>query len=161
MSAAAAWIRLLRRIPPSQVDNLAIVTSAGAELSIQSILRLDEDFLVLRARLTGTSDAGRAFFVPYEQIDFVGTQKSVREEDIRALFDGPDPRPLAEQVVAAPAGEVDSGAMAEIAPQAPAEPPRPAPPAPGPGDARALPTKSKVLANLRARLKAGSGPAAR
>lgn len=156
MSAAAAWIRLLRRIPPSQADNLAVATTAGAELSIQSILRLDEDFLVVRARLAGTSEAGRAFFIPYDQIDLVGFQKPVREEDVRALFDGPDAWPAAEQPFAAPPEPVEREPAAATA-GSPELPPAP----PGPSDARALPTKSKVLANLRARLKAGSGPTAR
>lgn len=163
---AAAWIRLLRRIPPGQAENLTVVTSAGAELSLQSIVRLDEDFLVVRARLAGTSDAGRAFFIPYDQIDLLGFQKPVREEDVRVLFDGPGAWPAAEQHYAAsppPAERERAIAPAAAAtPEPQSAPPQNVLPSPAaPGDARALPTKSKVLANLRARLKAGSGSSAR
>jgi hypothetical protein len=158
---ADGWIRLLRRIPAEQLDKLSLTTTNGTELSIQNLVRLDEEFMLVRARITGSSDAGRAFFIPYDQINFLGFQKPVKEEALRALFDGSEPMPLPAR---APSAELDpvtfeETADAEALPFAEdaAAPPEEAPAvelAPPP-EVRALPTKSRVLANLRARLKSG------
>lgn len=150
-----AWIPLLRRIPPEQVERLCLVTTAGTELSLQSIVRMEEDFLVVRARISGSSDTGRAFFIPYDQVNFLGFTKAVREEDLLALFDGPEHYvPVARIASDLSGGNLQ---LAHVLPEsAPVPPPAPLAPTPAaPADARPLPTKSKVLANLRARLKSG------
>ncbi len=151
----SAWIPLLRRIPPEQVEKLCLVTTAGIELSLQSIVRMEEDFMAVRARLSGSSDTGRAFFIPFDQINFVGFTKPVREQELLTLFDGPEHYVPVARAEAGPAAEEQQPAPPP--PEAdPAAPPAPPPPA-VPAEARPLPTKSKVLANLRARLKSGPG----
>jgi hypothetical protein len=153
----SAWIPLLRRIPADQVEKLCLVTTTGTELSLQSIVRMEEEFLVVRARISGSSDTGRAFFIPYDQVNFLGFTKSVREEEVQALFDGPGQYvPVARVVPDLPGMDHQP---AHVPPEAtPVQPPPPAAPPPTPAaDARPLPTKSKVLANLRARLKSGPG----
>src|SRR5262249_53533130 len=52
------WISLLNRIPQELQDFLVLVTSIGTEISIQSILRIEEEYIVLRGRLAGTTDTG-------------------------------------------------------------------------------------------------------
>ena len=59
------WSTLLRRIPPAKHDILIVVTAAGVELMIKKIIRLDEDFVILRGRLAGSSDQNRIVILPY------------------------------------------------------------------------------------------------
>src|SRR5262249_32336987 len=85
-----AWISLLRRIPPEQQDTLVLVTTVGIELSIKNILRLEDDYVAIRGRLAGTTDAGRVFFVPYDQINYVGFLNEMKEAQFHVLFGGSD-----------------------------------------------------------------------
>lgn len=164
---APGWIRLLRRIPPHQIENLSLVTINGIELSVQSLVRIEEEFVLIRARVSGSSDAGRAFFVPYDQINFLGFQKPIKEDELRKIFTGPQAWPTAEEQAAAEQYEAEVEPLEAEEPlalpeeEAVTDPsPPPSTPAPaGPQEARVLPSKSKVLANLRARLKSGGGSA--
>ncbi len=162
----SGWIQLLQLFPVEQIPNLALVTTSGMELSLQSIVRLEEEYLLARARVSGSSEAGRAFFIPYDQINFLGFQKPVKEAVLHALF-GDDYGEAAEEsqegasLAAGAPGEQQPVAADEPPPEAaPAvaqEPPPEAKPVPARSNhGQALPTKAEVLANLRTRLKAGS-----
>ena len=63
-----------------------LLTSIGTEIAIQGILRMEEEYLVLRGRVAGTTDSGRVFFVPYDQINFVAFQKPVKEREVYAMY---------------------------------------------------------------------------
>jgi hypothetical protein len=148
---SATWIALIQKIPANQHDNLMLITLNGIEINIQAILRLEEEYLVLRGRLAGT-DKGRTLFLPYAQITYLGFQKVVKEADVRAMFG---------EVMAAPPPPVEQPAEEEPAPAAEAPKPEvvqpapatpePAPPKPAP---RALPDKKSLLERLRARSQA-------
>ncbi len=95
---SAAWSRLLRLVPPKEQDGLMLVTCNHTEFAVQSILRFDPDFLVIKGRLAGSQDAGRIFFVPYEQIDHVGFYRAVKDAEFNEMFaglDAPPPEPAA------------------------------------------------------------------
>ena len=96
---STAWSRLLRLVPPKEQDGLMLVTCNHTEFAVQAILRLDPDFLVIKGRLAGSQDAGRIFFVPYEQIDHVGFYRAVKDAEFNEMFAGLDAPPPA---VAAP-----------------------------------------------------------
>ena len=101
---SAAWIRLLGRIPPDQQDTLVVVTTIGIEINVQSILRTEDDYVVLRGRLAGTQETGRVFFVPYDQVNYVGFQREVKDAQIRALYgEAPPPEPVQPKAEAPPA----------------------------------------------------------
>src|SRR5713226_6046189 len=82
----SAWIALLRRIPSDQHNTLALVTTIGIEINIQNLVRIEDDHVVIRGRLAGTTETGRAFFVPYDQINYVGIVREMKEPQIRALY---------------------------------------------------------------------------
>lgn len=87
---SAAWARLLRLVPPQEQDGLMLVTSNRTEIAIQSILRFDPDFLIVKGRLAGSQDAGRVFFVPYEQLDHIGFYRAVKDAEFNEMFAGLD-----------------------------------------------------------------------
>ena len=51
-----AWMQLLQLIPPAKHKTLLLNTTNGVEIAIHSIARAEEDFLVIRGRLTGTTE---------------------------------------------------------------------------------------------------------
>src|SRR5205085_2679930 len=76
------WVSVLRRIPPQHHDNLVVVTATGMEIMIRAIVRLEEEFVILRGRMAGSTDAGRVLVLPFDQINYLGFNKTMTEVDI-------------------------------------------------------------------------------
>jgi hypothetical protein len=155
---SSVWALLIRQVPPEQHNNLMLVTRGGTEIAVQSVLRIDHEFMAIKGRLAGSQDAGRLFFVPFDQIDYLGFQQAVKESEFHDMFDGLSvPSPAA---VAAPAAPV----AAEPPPAVPAREPEAAPPvAPSLSGVSRPPTpiKSAVLERFRARSVSSPGTALR
>src|SRR5262249_6556924 len=58
----------------------------GVEVVVQALMALDGECLIFKGRLAASQDAGRLFFVPFDQIDYVGFTRTVAEEEFRAWF---------------------------------------------------------------------------
>src|SRR5262249_52747080 len=139
-------------------EGLTVKTLGGTEIAVQTILRVDHEFVALRGRLAGTQEAGRFFFLPYTQIDYLGYQKDLMEADFKAIFET-----LAMPAPAAAAGD--------NAPESAEGPTREAagPPAESPPDAAAAasergtptPLKSAVLERFRSRSLSNVNPGPR
>lgn len=149
---AGLWITLFRRIPTTQHDNLVVVTSNGTEVMVQKIVRLEEDFVILRGRLSGSTDQGRVMMIPYEELNYLAFNKALLEKEILAIFgtmtaDGEFADVKIDAGSAAPDElaevDVDEEEEEEEAPQ-PTAKPKP-------------PSKSILLARLRERLAGGDG----
>src|SRR5438045_9447296 len=82
----SGWIAVLKRIPRQQHDSLVVVTATGVEIVIRELVRLEEDFLILRGRMAGSTDAGRVIILPFDQINYVGFNKLVPEPELQAMF---------------------------------------------------------------------------
>jgi cell division septation protein DedD len=137
-----AWVAMLKRIPPEYHSRLMMVTTSGNEINLQVIYRMEDDYIVLRGRLAGTTEAGSLLFIPYDQINYVGFREELKEAQVQAMFsDSPAP------AVAAPAQpEPPKPHPAEPTAVAPVAPP----PAPSP---TATPTTSPGKAALLERLR--------
>ena len=96
----AVWLQILHRIPTDYYDCLSIVTVTGAELVIQQVFKLERDFLVLRARTSGTGDLGRTILIPFAQIDFVAFNRKMTEDEVIKIFAEPMPELALPQPVA-------------------------------------------------------------
>jgi len=81
-----AWVALLRHIPPEKHNQFMLVTVNGTEIAIQTLLRIDQEFVALKGRLAGSQDAGRVFFIPYANIDYFGSFNPVKDADFHDTF---------------------------------------------------------------------------
>jgi hypothetical protein len=151
-SQASIWKALLQRIPPARQDILVLVTSAGIELMVKKIVRFDDDFVVVRGRLAGSSDQHRIAMLPYEHIDNIAFSVLVPDQEIHAIF--------GDEAQAAPAPEEETALSAAGQTPGLADSPK-ADPAGGPVPVPPQPklSKSVLLARLRARL--GGDPSRR
>ena len=97
----ADWLALFRKIPSELHDAVAIMLIDSTELIVQQVFRIDREFIVLKARLSGTTDGTRITVVPYSQIVFVSLMKPVPENDILGLFGKgvASPAPVVRHVV--------------------------------------------------------------
>ena len=85
----AGWLQIVSRIGVENLDNVSLITVTGNELVIQSVFRMEHDFMIVRARTSGTMDTGRCIVLPYAQIDFLAFNKPMSEDAVQKLFDGP------------------------------------------------------------------------
>jgi hypothetical protein len=156
---SASWGVLLRLIPPAQHDNLILMTTVGIEMAVQKVLRVEEAYVVIRGRMAGTSDTGRVFFIPYNQINFLGFQKPMKEADVWALYGESPPAAETAQPESAPAAGAEPPATPAVESPPATEPPPvpdPEPTAPKPDARPSLPSKATLLERLRARTAAAA-----
>src|SRR5436190_23563566 len=86
---SAHWAALLKKLPPEVHNQFAVTTTGGTEINVQAILLMEGECLVFKGRLSASQDTGRLFFVPFDQIDYIGFTRSVSEEEYKAWFGEP------------------------------------------------------------------------
>jgi hypothetical protein len=100
------WIELFRTIPEPQHNTLVLTTLSGVDLSIDTIMRTEPNYLVFRGRVCGQTDEGRLFFLPYRQIDFLQLNQLISESEIQELLSGMPDEP--------PTGQVGSAVVSDL-----------------------------------------------
>src|SRR5262249_36273004 len=83
---ASGWIDLVRTIPSELHASLTFLMQNHAEINSQNVVRLEEQFIVLRGRLAGSTDGGMIFFLPYDQITAISVNKPTKAEVAYAWF---------------------------------------------------------------------------
>ena len=71
-------VELFKRIPEVYHPQVNFILRNQAVLSVDQIARFEPLYVVFRGREGGTTDDGRAFFVPYEEISYVRLERVVR-----------------------------------------------------------------------------------
>jgi hypothetical protein len=104
-----AWVELLRQVPEKLHQNLLVMTAVGNEIAVQDIVQLGPEYVVIRGRLAGTSDLGRAFFVPFDRIIYIGFQKAVPPTELYGMYGAVPPAPKPEPQPTAQDDEKGSG----------------------------------------------------
>ncbi len=147
----SAWVGLIQRIPETQHDNLVAVTGTGAEIMVQKILILEDEFMIFRGRPAGSTDAPRILLMPFDQLNHLAFNKPLPEGEIKALFGSGTAAVCDAQ--AKPAAAVEQPTETAAPPE---ETPSPANfPKADPLPAKSVPSKSILLERLRARLSKG------
>jgi len=161
-----AWGSLLRHIPPHMHDQLMIMTSAGTEIAVSTILQISHEYLAFKGRLSGSQEQGRLFFLPYHHLDYLGFYREVKDEEFQSVFGNLE--------VPAPPALAPGAAMPEVTPDLAPPPPEPEPevealpepepePEPPPVAPSAItpprstqPIKSAILERFRSRSNPGT-----
>ncbi|MFN4261225.1 MAG: hypothetical protein ACK4RK_18205 [Gemmataceae bacterium] len=155
------WMKLLRLIPQEHRDNLIVRTTSGVEINVLGIIRMEEQYLIVRGRAAGSTQDGKPYFIPYDQMDYLSFYSSVKDREIQLMYgekvseQGLDAEAAAEQQEAL----AEEERIAEPVPAAPAPPsalPRPASPS---SVYQPLPSKTAILERLRNRPPGGTPPA--
>lgn len=77
---------LFKRIPDVMHPQVNLALRNGFVLSVESVARFEAAYLVFRGREGGTSDEGRAFFVPYDEICYVRIERVVRLGELKRMY---------------------------------------------------------------------------
>jgi hypothetical protein len=148
----STWINFFRRIPVNLHDSLALTVTTGAEIVLQGIIKLDDDFAIMRGRLSGTTEGARVVVIPYSMMVSIAFNRRMTDAEVQQVFG--EAGPMAAPIPLAPAGAEPS--PKEEQPEEPAT----VAPAVAPA-AQAMPSKTMLLAKLRARLAEGGGQGGR
>lgn len=79
------WISMFRLIPETE-QKLVIVLQNTTELCVDTLVRFEPGFLVLRGRAGGSTEESRGFFVPYDQMTCIRLDRVIKVEEIQAMF---------------------------------------------------------------------------
>lgn len=79
-------IEMFKRIPEDMHPQVNLVLHNAFIVTVESIARYEATYLVFRGREGGTSDDGRAFFVPYEEISYIRIEREVRMGELKKMY---------------------------------------------------------------------------
>jgi hypothetical protein len=80
------WMELFQRMPTEMHGALLVGLSNGCEFSVQDVLRIDEQFLLVRGRIGGTNESGRVFCIPYDRLTYFMLTRDFAEAKVKAVF---------------------------------------------------------------------------
>ena len=79
-------VDMFKRIPEETHAQVNIVLRNCFVVSVEVVVRFEEAYMVVRGREGGTTDEGRGFFVPYEEISYLRIERPVRVGELKAMF---------------------------------------------------------------------------
>jgi hypothetical protein len=79
-------VEMFKRIPEAMHPLVNLVLKNQAVVSVETVARFEPTYLVLRGREGGTSDDGRAFFVPYEEVCYIRVERVVRIGELKQMY---------------------------------------------------------------------------
>ncbi len=82
---SAEWIQMFRLVPEGE-QKLVIVLQNGTELCVDTLVRFEHSFVVLRGRAGGSIDESRGFLVPYDQMTCLRLDRTLKVDDLENLF---------------------------------------------------------------------------
>ncbi len=77
---------LTKRIPEDTHPQVNLCLRNGMVLSMDAVARFEENYVVFRGREGGTSDEGRAFFVPYEEVTYIRIERIVKMGELKKMW---------------------------------------------------------------------------
>jgi hypothetical protein len=139
---------MFRRIPETSHAQVNLALRNGYILSVDTVVRFEPCYIVFRGREGGTTDEGRAFFVPYEEICFIKIERATRLGELKRMY-GETGYVDAEDRLSAATEEANAAAAAADTTQTP--PPNSVPPASTlvPNDPTSI-AKQNLLNRIRA-----------
>ena len=114
---------LFKRIPLLFHPQVNLILRGQGMMTVDTVIRFEPHYLVLRGREQGSTDEGRAFFIPYEEIAYLRIERVLKLGELKKMF-GEEGFVDAEDVLGQQV-EADQKAAEEKA--APAATPAPAP----------------------------------
>jgi len=77
---------LTKRIPEDYHPQVNFCLRNGMVLSMDAVARFEDNYVVFRGREGGTSDDGRAFLVPYEEVTYIRIERVVRMGELKKMW---------------------------------------------------------------------------
>ena len=79
-------VEMFAKIPEGMHPQVNLILRNGFCLSVSMVARYEDNYVVFSGREGGTSDEGRGFFVPYDEISYVRIERAVRVGELKRMF---------------------------------------------------------------------------
>jgi hypothetical protein len=77
---------MFAKIPEGMHPQVNLILRNGFCLAVSTVARYEDTYVVFSGREGGTSDEGRGFFVPYDEISYVRIERAVRVGELKRMF---------------------------------------------------------------------------
>jgi hypothetical protein len=77
---------MFKRIPEVMHAQVNLVLRNGFVISVDGVVRFEDAYVVIRGREGGTSDEGRGFFVPFDEICYVRIERPLRLGELKLMY---------------------------------------------------------------------------
>ena len=79
-------VEMFAKIPEGMHPQVNLILRNGFCLAVSTVARYEDTYVVFSGREGGTSDEGRGFFVPYDEISYVRIERAVRVGELKRMF---------------------------------------------------------------------------
>lgn len=79
-------VDILGRIPELDHPKVQFVMQNGAMVSLDVLVRMEPTYLLMRGREAGNQDDGRAFFLPFVEIQFIKIERAMTINELDAMY---------------------------------------------------------------------------
>ena len=79
-------VEVFGRIPPLFHPQINLVMRNCQVIAVDIAVRFEPNYAVVRGREGGTTDEGRGFFVPYEEIAYIRVERVMKLRDLKAMY---------------------------------------------------------------------------
>jgi hypothetical protein len=79
-------MEMFERIPEGMHPQVNLVLRNRYVLSVNMVARYEDSYIVFNGREGGTSDEGRGFFVPYDEISYIRIERPVRIGELKLMY---------------------------------------------------------------------------
>jgi hypothetical protein len=144
---------ILSKMSPRDLTLSVITLRNGGMITIDSLIRSEEEYMVIRGREGGSTDEARGFFVPYDDVCYLKLDRVIKGNEILRMYGENIPEDVDRMMD--PTTQVGSVSAADAASAAAAA--KAAAPASAPAMDPAAIAKANLLERIRAaRTSAGT-----
>jgi hypothetical protein len=79
-------LEIFDKIPAAIHAQTNLVLKNACILAIDAIARFEDNYILIRGREGGTTDEGRSFFVPYEDITYIKIERILKVGDLKRMY---------------------------------------------------------------------------
>ncbi len=79
-------VDLFERLPVEYHPQVNLILRGQGMITVDVVIRFEPHYLVLRGREQGSTDEGRAFFVPYEELAYFRLERVVKLGEIKQMY---------------------------------------------------------------------------
>jgi hypothetical protein len=79
-------MEMFEKIPEGMHPYVNLVLRNGFSLAVSMVARYEQNYVVFSGREGGTSDEGRGFFVPYDEISYIRIERPIRVGELKSMY---------------------------------------------------------------------------
>ena len=77
---------IIQRLPENLHSYVNLVLRNQFAIAVDAVARFEPHYLVLRGRESGSTDEGRGFFIPYEEIAYIRIERTVKVGELKRYY---------------------------------------------------------------------------